>query len=100
MSKAIFVVVLAMLACQPAFAAEHHRHGGLPAERHVIESVRPPYSGSYIINGAHFTAKSGVCTGWTAGDRITLSAGDWQGRCVDAVFRNAARHGSCQMWCS
>jgi hypothetical protein len=81
-------------------AAEHHRHGGLPSERHLIESVRPPYIGSYIINGALLTAKSGVCTGWAAGDRATLLAGDWQGRCVDAVFRNAARHRSCQMWCS
>jgi hypothetical protein len=99
MSKSIFVFVLAILACRPALAAEHGRHVLLRPERHVIELVRPPYSGSYIINGAHFTAKSAACPGWTAGDRITLLAGDWHGRCVDAVFHNAARHGACQMWC-
>jgi hypothetical protein len=99
MSKSILVFVLAILACRPALAAEHGRHMLLRPERHVIELVRPPYSGSYIINGTYFTAKSAACPGWTAGDRITLLAGDWHGRCVDAVFYNAARHGACQMWC-
>jgi hypothetical protein len=99
MSKSIIVFVLAILACRPALSAEHGRHLLLRPERHVIEVVRPPYGGSYIINGANFTAKSAACLRWTAGDRITLLAGDWHGRCVDAVFYNAARHGACQMWC-
>jgi hypothetical protein len=98
MFKSIFVFVLAILACRPALAAEYGRHVRLPPERHVIELVRPPYSGSFIINGAYFTAKS-ACPAWSAGDRITLLAGDWHGRCVDAVFRNAARRNACQMWC-
>jgi hypothetical protein len=98
MSKSMFVFVLAILACRPALAAEYGRHMRLPLERHVIELVRPPYGGSFIINGAYFTAKS-ACPAWSAGDRITLLAGDWHGRCVDAVFHNAARHGACQMWC-
>jgi hypothetical protein len=99
MSRSIFVFMLAILACQPAFAAEHHRHMLLRPERHVIELVRPPYSGSFIINNATFTAKSAPCSDWTAGERITLLAGDWHGFCVDAVFYNAARHRACQMWC-
>ena len=98
MSKSIFVFVLAILACRPALSAEHARHVLRP-ERHVIELVRPPYSGAYIINGAHFTATSAACSGWNAGDRITLLAGDWHGRCVGAVFYNVARHRACQMWC-
>ena len=50
-------------------------------------------------NGAHFTAASAACSGWNAGDRITLLAGDWHGRCVGAVFYNVARHRACPMWC-
>src|ERR1700730_1263258 len=97
MSKSIFVFVLAILACRPALSAEHRRQMVLPPERHVIELVRPPYSGSFIINGANFTAKSAACSGWRAGERITLLAGDWHGRCVDAVFHNLARRSACQM---
>jgi hypothetical protein len=99
MSRSIFVFMLAILACGPAFAAEHHRYMPPRPERHVIELVRPPYSGSFIINNATFTAKSAACSDWTAGERITLRAGDWHGLCVDAVFYNAARHRACQMWC-
>jgi len=61
--------------------------------------VRPPYSGAYIINGTQFTATSAACADWNAGDRVTLLAGDWHGRCVGAVFYNVARHRACQMWC-
>ena len=98
MSKSIFVFVLAILACRPALSAEHHRLS-LPPERHVIELVRPPYSGAFIINNAHFTAKSPTCSSWAAGDRVTLWTGDWHGRCVDAVFYNVARRQACEMWC-
>ena len=106
MSKSIFVFVLMILACRPALSADalapdraYHRYTMLPPERHVIELVRPPYSGSFMINRAVFTAKSPACSDWTAGDRVTLWAGDWHGRCVDAVFYNMARHRTCQMWC-
>jgi hypothetical protein len=98
MSKWILVLLLAISACGPALSAERYR-SMLRGERHVVEVVRPPYSGSYIINGARFTAESAACTGWNAGERITLSAGDWHGRCVDAVFYNVARHRACRMWC-
>jgi hypothetical protein len=105
MPKLIFAFVLAILTCGPAFSADQSprvsratRHP-LPPERHVIEVVRPPYSGAYIINGAPFTAASAACADWNAGERITLLAGDWHGRCVGAVFYNVARHRACQMWC-
>lgn len=94
--KPMFLAALAILASRPALAASRHM---LPPDRHVIEVVRPPFSGSYTINGANFTAKSAACWGWNAGERITLLAGDWHGRCVDAVFRNVARHHVCEMWC-
>jgi len=107
MAKSIFVLVLAISTCGPALSAElglpiegsHATQHMLPPERHVIELVRPPYSGAYIINGTSFTAASAACAGWNAGERITLLAGDWHGRCVGAVFYNVARHRACQMWC-
>jgi len=96
--QSIFVLVLAMVACRPALA-EHYRHIALRPERHVIEVVRPPYSGTFIINGAKFTGISAACGGWVAGDRITLRDGDWHGRCVGATFYNVRRHNFCQAWC-
>jgi len=30
---------------------------------------------------------------------IRLIAGDWHGRCVDAVFYNYYRRNTCEMWC-
>jgi hypothetical protein len=98
MSKWILVFVLAILTCRPALSAGRH-WPNLPPERHVIELVRPPYSGSYIINGARFSAETAACAVWNAGERITLLAGDWHGRCGDAVFYNVMRHRACRMWC-
>jgi hypothetical protein len=68
-------------------------------ERHVIEVVQPPYSGNFIINGARFTGRTRACLHWAAGERIRLIAGDWNGRCVDAVFYNVYRRSTCEMWC-
>jgi hypothetical protein len=107
MLKSILGFVLAVFTCAPALAADEslqirHSHAArlrLPPERHVIEVVQPPYSGAFIINGARFTAASPACLGWNAGERITLLAGDWHGRCVGAVFHNVTRHSNCQMWC-
>jgi hypothetical protein len=99
MSKSIFVLALAIMAGRPAFAAEYNRHMALRPERHAIEVVHPPYSGAFIINGANFTGRSAACWGWTAGDRVTLLAGDWHGSCIDAVFYNVKRHDACQVWC-
>jgi hypothetical protein len=75
----------------------------------VIEVVKPPYSGSFIINGTNFgsfiingtnfAARSPACLSWVAGERITLLAGDWHGYCVSATFYNVTRHQACQMWC-
>jgi hypothetical protein len=104
MSKSLAALCLAILACQPALSADLgvRAHGGmtpLPPERHVIEIVRPPYSGSFIINAAAFTAKTPACRNWAAGERVTLLSGDWHGRCVDAVFYNFVHRRSCAMWC-
>ena len=84
---------------RPAHRHRHHYRGYLPPERHVIEVVRGAYGYSYVINGANFHAKSPACTGWLAGDRIKLLAGSWHAACIDAVFYNATRHRSCEMWC-
>jgi hypothetical protein len=104
MFRSVLVVALALMACQPALPAELRSHerqwrSALPPERHVIEVVRPPYSGSFIINGAAFTAKGPVCWNWTAGERVTLIAGEWHGWCTSAVFYNLTRRRSCDMWC-
>jgi hypothetical protein len=71
----------------------------LPPERHVIEIVQPPWSGNFIINGTRFTGRTVSCLRWAAGERIKLIAGDWNGRCVEAVFYNATRRSTCEMWC-
>jgi hypothetical protein len=80
----------------------HYRHAAwhiyLPPGRHVIEKVRPPGSGVFVINGHTFA--SPACPHWTAGDRITLLAGDWNGYCETATFRNLRRGGICTMSCS
>src|SRR5262249_54165034 len=34
-----------------------------------------------------------------AGERIKLIEGDWNGRCVEAVFYNIYRHNTCEMIC-
>ena len=97
--------VLGVLMCQPvrgdeSGVARYYRYQySLPAERHVIEVVAPPYSGRFIINGARFTGWTRACFGWAAGERITLIAGDWNGRCIRAVFYNFARRNRCEMWC-
>ena len=99
---------LGLASCQPVVAdgmnyprryhSYQQRHY-LPPERHVIEVVRPPYSGNFIINGTRFTAKTAACLPWAAGERITLIAGDWNGQCIDAVFYNVWRRSTCEMWC-
>ena len=107
MSRWMSAFALAALICAPAFAAEleYARPGYyqyryyLPPEQHVIEVVQPPYSGNFIINGTQFTARTPACLGWAAGERIRLIAGDWNGRCVAAVFYNFYRRSTCEMWC-
>jgi hypothetical protein len=107
MLKSVAVFALATLTAAPAFADgmkyTPRRHYPtvfyLPAERHVIEVVSPPYSGNFIINGARFTARTPACFGWVAGERITLVAGDWNARCAVAVFYNFYRRNTCEMWC-
>jgi hypothetical protein len=107
MLKFASAVALGLLLCPPAFAdgmetvrPRHYHYGyGLPPERHVIEIVSPPYSTNFIINGARFTGMSPSCFGWTAGEPIRLIAGDWNARCVSAVFYNYTRRNRCEMMC-
>jgi hypothetical protein len=95
--------ILAALLCQPASAdgtsRKHYRAYRLTPQRHVVEVVQPPYSGNFIINGTRFVGRTPACLRWVAGERIRLVAGDWHGRCVDAVFYNYARRNTCQASC-
>ncbi len=106
MFKWVVAFALTVSVCLPAFAdgeyrrhRYYHPHIYLPPERHVIEVVQPPWSGNFIINGTRFTAKTPACWRWAAGERIRLIAGDWNGRCIDAVFYNATLRSTCEMWC-
>ncbi len=65
MLKLTSAFALATLLCASAFAdgmeyapRRSYQRFYLPAERHVIEVVQPPYSGNFIINGARFTART------------------------------------------
>jgi hypothetical protein len=71
-------------------------------ERHVVEIVKVSGNGSlrFVINGHAFTAASGACGGWTTGDRVSLTAGEWHGYCATAVFRNVTRRRSCEVLCN
>ena len=106
--KFVLALPLALLVHAPAHGDEapreyrpHHRWHGihLPPERHVIEVVQPPWSGRFIINGTRFIGNSPACYTWAAGERITLVAGDWHGRCEQAVFYNLDRRSTCEMSC-
>ena len=107
MLKFASVFALGLLLCQSALGdgmettrQRYYYYGyGLPAERHVIEIVSPPYSANFVINSARFTGMSPACFNWVAGERITLIAGDWNARCVGAVFYNFARRNRCEMLC-
>jgi hypothetical protein len=104
LGSVLTVFVLAGLVCQPAFAdgmtsRKHPRTYLLGSGRHVVEVVRPPYSGNFIINGERFVGRTPACLRWVAGDRIRLVAGDWHARCVDAVFYNYTRRSTCQASC-
>ena len=102
--SALTAFVLAALVCQPAFAdgmtyRGHHRAYHFAPERHVVEVVQPPYSGNFIINGTRFVGRTPACLRWVAGDRIRLVAGEWHGRCTEAVFYNYTRRSTCQTSC-
>ncbi len=104
MVKLVSAAALTLLVSAPALAdgmpshRYRHRHF-LPPERHVVEVVQPPWSGNFIINGAHFTGRTRACLRWAAGERIKLVSGDWHGACIVAVFYNFNRHSRCETWC-
>jgi hypothetical protein len=96
------LVVICALG-QPVLAADMGVSGSRVThwrEHHIIEvAINPPGSREFVINGAHFAAKSDACRGWEAGDRLALLAGEWHGYCGTAVFRNLSRGRTCEMWC-
>ena len=105
---AALAVAAAVPVAAPAAADEgppvsRPRHHGyrlqLPPERHVVEVVQPPWSGNFIINGRRFTGVSPACYSWAAGEPIRLVEGDWNGRCVQAVFYNLWRRSTCVTVC-
>ena len=79
MLKPIAVFAMTMSIAAPALADgmdyTPRRHYParfyLPAERHVIEVVQPPYSGNFIINGRRFVGQSPACLRWAAARRMT-----------------------------
>jgi len=77
----------------------HHHRIYLPPARHVVEVVRPPWSGNFVINGAHFTGTNAACRRWAAGERIRLVSGDWHGVCETATFYNLSRGSTCHTLC-
>jgi hypothetical protein len=97
----------AVLLCQSALAdgmstrryRSHYYRYVLPPERHVVEVVRPPWSGNFIINGRPFTGVTPACFRWAAGEPIRLLAGDWHGRCAEATFYNLLRRDTCTVLC-
>jgi len=110
-AHSVATLLLAFVTLAPALAADIeadqrvrarvtiHRHYVLPPERHVVEGVRPPYSGVYLINGTWFTARTSACTRWVAGERIRLVAGDWHRGCSAAVIYNVSRRMTCELSC-
>ena len=107
MLRVLSSLTLLVAACQAALAdgtessrQRTHRYRYYVApEQHVVEVVQPPWSGNFIINGARFIGRTPACFSWAAGERIGLIAGDWHGRCVDAVFYNFSRRSTCETWC-
>jgi hypothetical protein len=83
MLKSISAFALTMLTCAPALAdgMEYAPRRYYP-QRFYLQAERPP-----------------ACFGWAAGERITLIAGDWNGRCAVAAFYNFYRRNTCEMWC-
>lgn len=87
-------------ADEPGMRPVRHVHYTRIRDHHIIEVAITPYAArEFIINGSHFAPKGDACRGWEAGQRITLVAGDWNGRCVSAVFRNLSLRRTCEMWC-
>jgi hypothetical protein len=103
MLEPISAFALALLMCTPALAdgmdyapqRYYPQRFYLPAERHVIEVVQPPWSGNFIINGARFTARTPACYGWVAGERISPGTGTPAARSRCFIISIAAPPAKC-----
>ena len=107
MSKPISLLLLTCVATGSAAAADlgYTPRGQYASGRHVVEIVDASTFGvAFIINGHinghRFAPVSGACSGWTAGDGVTLLSGEWHGYCAGAVFRNTTRRRTCATLCN
>ena len=103
MSKLISLLLLTCVANGSAAAADLGYTPRSPGGSgwHVVEIVDASTFGvAFIINGHRFTPVSGACSGWTAGDGVTLLSGEWHGYCANAVFRNTTRRRTCETLCN
>lgn len=94
----------AILPCQSAFADEagymrKHQRLYIPASRHVIEVVTPPYSAQFVINGHRYDGIEPACRAWVPAQPVKFISGSWYGDCVNATFYNAALRSTCQTVC-
>jgi hypothetical protein len=96
MSKLISLLLLSCLASGPAPAATRHAQ-----TQHVVEVVdASSIAVRFIINGHAFTPVGGACSGWTAGDGVSLISGEWHGYCANAVLHNTTRGRTCETRCN
>jgi hypothetical protein len=104
MSKLISLLLLICVGTSAGSgwaAAADQTPRGYVRSRHVVEIVDASSFGvRFIINGHPFTPVSGACSGWAAGDGVSLISGDWHGYCADAVFRNTKRGRTCEALCN
>ena len=103
MSKLMSLLLLACVANGSAAAADlgYPSRARFAADRHVVEIVDASSFGvRFIINGHPFTPVSGACSGWTAGDGVSLISGEWHGYCAQAVIRNTTRGRTCETLCN
>jgi len=103
MSKPISLLLLTWVATGSAAAADlgYTPRGQYAPGRHVVEIVDASTFGvAFIINGHRFAPVSGACSGWVAGDGVTLLSGEWHGYCAEAVFRNTTRRRTCETLCN
>lgn len=103
MSKLISLFLLISVGNGAAAAADlgyasRSRHA---FDRHVVEIVDASSFGvRFIINGHAFTPVGGACSGWAAGDGVSLLSGEWHGYCSEAVIRNTTRRRTCETLCN
>jgi hypothetical protein len=90
------LISLPLLVCVGTSAGS----GWAAAADQTPRGYAPSFGVRFIINGHPFTPVSGACSGWAAGDGVSLISGEWHGYCADAVFRNTKRGRTCETLCN